>query len=253
MLSYHSSLITHHRPFTMFSRFRERSEELEHLDRGDYTAAEYEGCMAELRRVNRWLGDGRALRLSVLPLIGRDAGGEFALLDVGAGSGELLRAVAAWAREGRRGARLVGLELNRRSAEAILEESRDFEEVRAVRGDALRLPFADRAFDYVMCSLFTHHFKGDALVNVVREMARVARRRIFVVDLHRHPVAYYFYTTAGRAFLRNRLVREDGALSILRGFVPGELRALARQAGLEEFEVQRRFPYRLVLSADVSA
>ena len=237
----------------MFSRFRRRSEELEHLDRGDYTPEEYEGCLAELRRVNRWLGDGRALRLSVLPRVGREGLREFALLDVGAGSGELLRAVAAWARGEQRRARLVGLELNGRSARAMLEESRGFDEIGSVRGDALRLPFADGAFDYVMCSLFTHHFRGDALVAVVREMARVARRRVFVIDLHRHPVAYCFYTTVGRVFLRNRLVREDGALSILRGFVPGELRALARRAGLEDFEVRRRFPYRLVLSAAVSA
>lgn len=235
--------------FTMLSRFRRRSEELEHLDVGDYTAAEYEGCLAELRRVNRWLGDGRALRRSVLPEIARGGAREFSLLDVGAGSGELLRAVAAWARGGRRRARLVGLELNARSAAAVLEESRGFAEISSVRGDARRLPFPDGAFDYVLCSLFAHHFRDAELVAVLREMARVARRRLFVIDLHRHPVAYYFYTTAGRLFLHNRLIREDGALSILRGFKADELRAVARRAGFPEVEVTRRFPYRLVLSA----
>ncbi|HEV2765445.1 MAG TPA: methyltransferase domain-containing protein [Pyrinomonadaceae bacterium] len=237
----------------MFPSFRRRSEELEHIDTGDYTPEEYEGALVELTRVNRWLGDGRAVRLSVLPLIERDGAREFALLDVGAGSGELLRQVAAWAAGESRGARLVGLDLNLRSAKAILEGTRDSGEVSAVRGDALRLPFADRSFDYVMCSLFAHHFKDEPLVAVMREMARVARRRVFVVDLHRHPVAYYFYTTALRAVLHNRLVREDGALSILRGFRPRELRELARRAGLARCEVRRRFPYRLVLSADVAA
>lgn len=252
----------------MFERFRERSLELEHLDKGDYTPEEYEGCMAELRRINRWLGDSRALARAVLPGIGRDLGREgrrdlgregrrdierdgaraFSLLDVGAGTGELLREVARWARARGVRARLVGLELNERSARAILEESRGFEEVGAVRGDALRLPFDDGAFDYVMCSLFTHHFGDEACVGVLREMARVARRRVYVIDLHRHPVAYYFYTTAGRLFLRNRLVREDGALSILRGFAPSELRRLAERAGLSDFKVERRFPYRIVLS-----
>ena len=79
----------------MFGRFRQRSYELEHLDKGDYTPEEYEGCLVELRRVNRWLGDARALRRSVLPDIERDGCGEFSLLDVGAGSGELLREVRA--------------------------------------------------------------------------------------------------------------------------------------------------------------
>jgi ubiquinone/menaquinone biosynthesis C-methylase UbiE len=236
----------------MSQRFRQRSQELEHLDKGDYTPAEYEGCLVELRRVNRWLGDTRALRRSVLADMGRGAGGEFSLLDVGAGSGELLREVALWARRAGRRARLVGLELNGRAAEGLAEESRAFPEIESVRGDALRLPFAAGAFDYVMCSLFTHHFRDEACAGVLAEMARVAARRVYCIDLHRHPVAYYFYTTAGRLFLHNRLVREDGALSILRAFRPRELRALAERAGLRDVKVERRFPYRLVLSAGAS-
>jgi len=232
----------------MFERFRQRSLELEHLDLGDYTPEEYEGCMVELRRVNRWLGDSRSLACSVLPGIARDGAREFSLLDVGAGTGELLRAAAAWARGRNLKARLVGLELNARAASAVLEESRAFREIAAVRGDALALPFADGAFDYVMCSLFTHHFRDEECVRVLGEMSRVARRRVYVIDLHRHPVAYYFYTTAGRLLLHNRLVREDGALSILRGFRPAELRRLAERAGLSDAKVERRFPYRLVLS-----
>lgn len=233
----------------MFDRFRERSRELEHLDKGDYTPEEYEGCLRELRRVNRWLGDSRALRRSVLPELARDTTREFSLLDVGSGSGELLREVALWARRSGRRARLVGLELNGRAAEGLAEESRDFWEIESVRGDALRLPFDDGAFDYVMCSLFTHHFRDDACVSLLGELARVTRRRVYCIDLHRHPVAYYFYTTAGRLFLHNRLVREDGALSILRGFRPHELSRLAERAGLSDVRVERRFPYRLVLSA----
>jgi ubiquinone/menaquinone biosynthesis C-methylase UbiE len=233
----------------MFAQFRQRSYELEHLDKGDYTASEYEGCIVELQRVNRYLGDARALRRSVLSLVEREGLREFSLLDVGAGSGELLRVAARWAEEMGRGARLVGLELNARSTRAILEESKDFSSVSAVRGNALLLPFAEGAFDYVMCSLFTHHLRDEQVVAVLSEMARVARRRIFVIDLHRHALAYYLYTTIGRLFLHNRLIREDGALSILRSFRPEELHGLAARAHLQDINVERRFPFRLVLSA----
>lgn len=235
----------------MSARFGQRSYELEHIDKGDYTPEEYEGCLAELRRINRWLGDVSALKRSVLPDITRGGARAFALLDVGAGTGELLREVALAARSRQVTARLVGLELNGRAAAGLFEESREFKEVFSVRGDAMRLPFADGAFDYVMCSLFTHHFRDDACVRVFKEMARVARRRVYCIDLHRHPVAYYFYTTVGRLILRNRLTREDGALSILRSFRPGELRRLGERAGLKDVKVERRFPYRLVLSASV--
>jgi ubiquinone/menaquinone biosynthesis C-methylase UbiE len=232
----------------MFERFRQRSLELERLDRGDYTPEEYEGCLVELRRVNRWLGDASALRRTALKELERDGAREFSLLDVGAGSGELLRVVARWARARGSKARLVGVELNARSARSILEESGEFREISAVRADALRLPFGDDAFDYAVCSLFTHHFRDDAVVAVLREMKRVARRRVYVIDLHRHALAYFLYTTAGRLLLRSPLVREDGALSILRSFLPEELRRLGERAGLSGAKVERRFPYRLVLS-----
>jgi SAM-dependent methyltransferase len=231
----------------MSSRFAHRSLELEHLDKGDYTPEEYEGCMIELRRVNRYLGDRSALRRSLLPLIERAALRDFSVLDVGAGSGELLRVIAGWASETKRRARLVGLELNARSASAILEESNGSFEISAVRGDALRLPFQDNSFDYAMCSLFTHHFKDEGVIRILGELRRVARRAVVIIDLHRHPIAYYFYTTLGRLFLHNRLIREDGALSILRGFRPAELSALARRARLADSSVERRFPFRLVL------
>jgi SAM-dependent methyltransferase len=233
----------------MFNRFSQRSYELEHLDKGDYTPEEYEGCMAELRRINRILGDTSALRHSLLAEIEREDLQSFSVLDVGAGSGELLRAVAGWSRETKRRALLVGLELNARSARAILEESADVAFLTAVRGDALRLPFADNCFDYSICSLFTHHFKDEQVVAIFDELSRVARRRIFVIDLHRHPLAYYLYTTVGHLFLHNRLIREDGALSILRGFRPRELTRLAARAHLAKINVERRFPFRLVLSA----
>jgi ubiquinone/menaquinone biosynthesis C-methylase UbiE len=233
----------------MLDKFRRRSYELENIDRGNYTAEEYEGCISELQLVNEWFGDARTLKRSLLRDVEKSRLHRFSVLDIGAGSGELLRVAAAWARESARDFRAVGLELNERSAKSITEESTMFPEIESIRGDARSLPFGGDEFDYVICSLFTHHFVELEIINILREMARVARRRIFVIDLHRHPIAYYFYTTIGKLVLHNRLLREDGALSILRSFKRSELRELAEQAELREPKVARYFPYRLVLTA----
>ena len=233
----------------MLEKFRQRSLEPENLDKGSYTAEEYEGCLAELRRVNEWLGDANALRDSLLKEIGRKNLRSFSVLDVGAGSGELLRVTAKWARETNRKASLVGLELNERSAQAILDESTDFREISSIRANGFKLPFADNSFDYVIQSLTLHHFDDAGAVKILREMARVARTGIFVIDLNRNPVAYFFYTTIGHLFLHNRLIREDGALSILKSFKPEEMAQIAQQAGLANARVEKHFPSRLVLSA----
>jgi SAM-dependent methyltransferase len=232
----------------MFSRFRQRSYELENIDKGTYTPEEYEGCIVELQRVNRWLGDESALRGTLLKEIERADLRSFSVLDVGAGSGALLRVAANWARETNRSASLVGLELNQRSATSILEESSEFPEISSVQANGLLLPFLNDSFDYAISSLALHHFDDDGAVSLLREMGRVAARGIFVIDLHRNPTAYFFYTTIGRLFLHNRLLREDGALSILKSFRPAEMETLGHQAGLGNVIVEKHFPSRLVLS-----
>lgn len=233
---------------SMFSKFRRRSSKLEHLDLGDYTAEEYEGCLAELQQVNRWLGDARALRTTLLRTACKSQLRTFSVVDVGAGSGELLRTIAEWATRNNLEAHLTGVELNERSAHAIAEQSTMFS-INSVRADAFALPFSENQFDYAICSLFLHHFKNEHAVKILGELNRVAQREVVVIDLHRHPVSYYFYRTIGRLLFHNRLIREDGALSILRGFKPAELSDLAERGGLKQVKVLRRFPYRLVLSA----
>jgi ubiquinone/menaquinone biosynthesis C-methylase UbiE len=227
--------------------FQQRSYQLERLDTGDYSATEYNVCLSELRFINRWIGDTWALRKTLLREIESRRLSEFSVLDVGAGSGELLREIAKFARKTDRKTKLVGLELNETSAGSIVSESINFSEISAIRGDALALPFADKSFDYTICSLFTHHFTDQKVVQILGEFSRVSRLGIFVIDLHRHPVAYGLYKAFCAIFRISQLVREDGSLSVLRGFKPNELNDLAKKAKMEKISVERHFPFRLVL------
>ncbi len=174
---------------------------------------------------------------------------EFSVLDVGAGSGELLREIAKFSRKTNRKTKLFGLEYNELSSNSIVSESKGFSEIKSIRGDGFSLPFADKSFDYTICSLFTHHFTDENVVKLLAEMKRVSSRGIYVIDLHRHPIAYGLYKAFCVAFRISNLVREDGSLSVLRGFKPNELIELATEARLENIEVLKYFPYRLVLKS----
>lgn len=228
--------------------FSKRSHRLERIDTGDYTPAEYDRFLVDIRKVNRYTGDNRALRKTLLKRIDLEEREEFSVLDVGAGSGELLRTVARFARRRDKRAFLTGLELNSRSAASILEESSDYPEITAVRGNALSLPFKRSSFDFVISSLFAHHLTDSQITIALMEMSRVASRGVYLIDLHRHPLAYLSYKAFCAAFRISPLVIEDGSLSILRAFHSDELAVYAADAGLTDFSVKRSFPFRLVLS-----
>jgi ubiquinone/menaquinone biosynthesis C-methylase UbiE len=222
------------------------------MDTGDYTPEEYERCLSELVFINRFLGDARSLKKTLIREIQNKDLQTFSVLDVGAGSGEMLRAIAKFGRKQKRKSNLCGLELNARSVRAVLEESADYREISAVRGNAFHLPFADNAFDYTICTLFTHHFTDESVVQILREMARVSKRKIFVADLHRHKTAYALYKVFCAAFGISDFVRDDGSLSIQRAFKKVELEKLAAAAGLSQIKVERYFPFRLVLQANAN-
>lgn len=232
--------------------FATRSLKLERIDTGDYTPDEYRRFLSEIRFINKYLGERRALRKTLFHQIETQQLQEFSVLDVGAGSGEVLQTIAEFGRNTGRQADLTGIDLNEFSAESIHGGSENFTEIKAVRGDAFRLPFADASFDFAMCSLFTHHFTDENVVKILRETKRVSRRGIFVIDLHRHGVAYFLYKLFCTAFRISPLVRDDGLLSIKRSFRPDELKKIAVASGLNNIAVRRVAPFRLVLTAPES-
>lgn len=233
----------------MLGKFKQRSERQERIDTGDYTADEYRRFLREIAFINRHLGDRRALRRSVFQEIEERGLTEFSLLDVGAGSGELLRATAEWARSTGRRARLAGIDLSPISPAAAASA----DGIAHVQGDARQLPLTDGSFDIVISSLFFHHLSDDDASRVLAEMRRVARETVYVIDLVRHPAAWILYRMMCSALSISRLVREDGSLSVMRGFTDGELSKIARNAGAVDAVERRSAPYRIILKTSGGA
>lgn len=225
--------------------FDKRSTQPERIDTGDYTPGEYATFLREIRFINRYLGDARALRRSLLRELEEVKLREFSVLDVACGSGELLDQIAKFAHKTKRTARLTGIDLHElsflNSAERNFGFSRKFN---CVLGDAFRLPFADGEFDYAISSLFFHHLTDEQIPIALTEMTRVARRGVYVIDLHRHPAAYYLYKLFCTAFRISPLVAQDGSLSVLKGFRPGELADLANKNATR---LMRVAPFRIVM------
>ena len=94
------------------------------------------------------------------------------VIEVGAGTGNFVSLFAPVA------GRLVATDLT----PGMLRVAREMHAIRLLAcGDGARLPFADATFDLVTSAHAMHHIPEP--VPVLREMARIARNRILIVDI----------------------------------------------------------------------
>lgn len=216
------------------------------LDEPRHDPDELRHSLEAVTRANRWFGGLRALRSHLGGA--RRAGEELLFLDVGTGDGQVLTDLIAWGRAAGAAWRGVGVDRHAQAASIAGSKAARDAAVTIVRADALSLPFPDDSCDVVLCTLTLHHFAPGSDVAAVAEMARVARGRVLVNDLHRHPVNYALAKLLSWTLWRgDRLTRHDGPLSVLRSFTPEELLRIGLEAGLRSPRVRRHPPYRLVL------
>jgi ubiquinone/menaquinone biosynthesis C-methylase UbiE len=211
--------------------FEVRAHLTEIMDDPTRPDEEFDHAYRELTVINRRLGGIRAIERFLPPQE------DLLILDVAAGACDVGEALI-----GHRRCRVVGLDLNTRGLRFARRSW-------PVVGDALELPFRDGTFDVVMASLFFHHLSDNDCVKVLANMWRVARRRVLVNDLHRHPVAYYGFRALAAMYSKSPMVRHDGPVSVRRAFQPADLLNIAKAAGIPA-RVYRSFPFRLVLAAD---
>ena len=216
-----------------------RATDTERLDVG-VPEGEALASLADLRRVNRWLGNVGRLVRTVRPYLAQSSRPR--LLDVGCGSADVPAAVARSAPQ----VLAVGLDVK------LLHVMAAPAEVRPVVADVRALPFRAASFDVVTASLFLHHFDAGEAADVLRALFAVTRRALVINDLRRARVPYLFGRAAFPLIFRSRVSVEDGLTSIRRAFTEGEMLSAFAEAGIRA-RVQRTWPYRLLAVAEKAA
>jgi ubiquinone/menaquinone biosynthesis C-methylase UbiE len=229
-----SASIAPRRPRAWPGVLTHRCDADELLDQAGHDAAELAANLHDIRTVNRVAG-GAATVLRHLPELVRLApqGRPVTILDLASGSGDIPRALLAWAH---RNARPLHCTVSDASPEILAEARRflaDLPDVAFALYDARAGPLPDRSFEIVICSLALHHFPPPHAVLVLREMDRLASTGFIVNDIRRSGPGYVAAWVASRLATRNRLTRHDMPLSVQRAYTPRELAALLDEAGVD--------------------
>lgn len=231
-----------------------RRNDPEILDGTGHGEGELAAVFRDLATINRTLGGTRALLEAIDPFLAWAAPGErFDVLDVGCGGADLPLAVAAHGRAKGIDVRVVGVEKDPAAVAVARKAAEADPAVSIVAGDAFRLDFPEKSFDVVAMSLFLHHFEYQEAVMLLRRLTKLARKATIVNDLQRHRLPWAFIAIASRLARWHPMIRHDGPLSVLRGFSEEELRAACEDAGASMATVQRRWPFRWVVTIPARA
>lgn len=176
---------------------------------------------------------------ATLPALRHDA----TLLDVGTGTGEATALASRFAAQRGIALHTIGLDSELGLAREARRHARE-----GICGSALDLPFADHSIDVITCSQLLHHFQGEELATLLRELNRVARVRVIISDLRRSWVAVAGLWMASFPLRFHPVSRHDGIVSILRGFTMAELRALVYQTLGVDPVVRHRLGFRVTAS-----
>jgi 2-polyprenyl-3-methyl-5-hydroxy-6-metoxy-1,4-benzoquinol methylase len=212
------------------------------MDAASLDGTELAETLGELACINANLG-GYGATLSALERLIPATRREFDLLDVGSGGGETARRIVEWARRRGQTARVHGID---RSPQAVAYARRSHAGLPGLEftvQDLFDLPAA-RKYDVVHAALVLHHFSDDAAVRALAKMFELSRTGLVVNDLHRHPAAYYPIRWLTARLSKNRLIRHDAPLSVLRSFRRSCLEALAQRAGLPAPKISWRWAFR---------
>ena len=175
--------------------------------------------------------------------MGPGDGETITLLDVGTGAGDLPARLRDCGLHRGYTVRPLGVDLSPALARAAGKAG-----TIAVCGNGLSLPFAERSFDIVLCSQLLHHFVDGEAICLLRELNRVARRRVIVCDLRRSWVAAGGFWLAALPLRFHPVTRHDGVRSVRRGFTRAELTRLVRFAVGQRAVARGSLGFRLSVS-----
>lgn len=238
------SRLSHDVSLPWFGDLRERRLVDERMDDPGIDPQHLERALQGIRRINVMSRAAASLWPVLRPLASEKP---IRVLDLASGGGDVAVAIARKARRSNLPITVEGCDISATAVRVAQNvASHHGVEVRFFEHDAIRSGVPE-GFDVIYSSLFFHHLSTPQVQHLLQNMANVAQT-IIVNDLVRCRTGLLIAYAGCHTLSRSPVVHFDGPSSVAAAFTIPEFRAVADEAGLSNYSVSWRWPFRFLFT-----
>jgi len=222
-----------------------RTQESEIMDDFSLEGEELRDALDKIAAINQLLGGNKLTLNGVKQLLKKKNKNEIiTIADVGCGNGDMLRTLADYGKKEKFQFKLIGIDANAFTINHARQLSIKYNNIDYLCIDIFSPEFEHIQYDIVLCTLTLHHFQDQDIVDLITTFKKNAHTGIVINDLHRSKLAYRLFAFICRIFTLNRMSREDGLVSILRGFKKEDLEAFSQKLNLKNYSIHWKWAFR---------
>jgi 2-polyprenyl-3-methyl-5-hydroxy-6-metoxy-1,4-benzoquinol methylase len=222
-----------------------RSQEPEIMDNFSLEGEELRAALDQIARINQFLGGNTVILHALKQLLKKtDRNGPIRIVDIGCGNGDMLRMLATYGQKNNLNFQLIGIDANDFTINYAKTQSVTYPNIEYVCVDIFSDDFTSLTYDIALCTLTLHHFTNEEILNIITTFNNNATIGVVVNDLHRSKIAYGLFEIICTVFKLNRMSRQDGLVSILRGFKKKDLEDFSREVQLQNYTINWKWAFR---------
>lgn len=222
-----------------------RTEEAEIMDDFSLEGEELTDALNQIANINQLLGGNKLTLQGVKQLLKKtDISKSITIADIGCGNGDMLRMLSKYGKKKGIQFKLIGVDANAFTINYAKSLSTEYSNIEYICLDIFSEEFTRLPYDIVLCTLTLHHFTNDQISLLLKTLHANASVGIVVNDLHRSKMAYRLFEIIAATFNLNKMSREDGLVSILRGFKKEDLEHFSKKLNLKNYSINWKWAFR---------
>lgn len=224
---------------------KQRTNQSEIMDDFNMEGKVLKDALDKIAKINLVLGGNKLTLDGVKQLIKDNPTDKIiTIVDVGCGNGDMLRSLANYAENNKLNFELIGVDANNCTVNYALELSLHYPNIKFRCEDIFDNSFQELNYDIVLCTLTLHHFKEEEISKLLEVFKAKAKLGIVINDLERSSISYRLFRVLCFIFRLNDMSREDGLVSILRGFKKPELEQFSKKLNFQNYTIQWKWAFR---------